>query len=319
MTINERENNLFARWADHRPGLVRDGVVSESAYLGSPSKIVFVLKDVNDQSGGGWDLREFIAAGARSPTWDNITRWLKGIRNLNQDLSWGQLSQIGAKDRVEMLQSICAVNLKKSPGGHTNNAQQLADIAAQDRNLLKEQFSLYDPDLIICCGTGGELDNVLGEGEWRTTSRGVSFREIGPKKFAIGYAHPEARVGSPLLYYGLIDAVREITRQTAILHIHRRISSNKWQRMRATMCDLLPERRWKFILQKESIVCGRTWLKDAVYELEFQEVIQDDLHLYTEFPSALVHLQHLEDRSEESMREEINLLIDELVSPDEYA
>ena len=58
MGIRERENELFARWADRRPGLVMDGVVDETAYLASSPKILFLLKEVNDQNGGGWDLRE---------------------------------------------------------------------------------------------------------------------------------------------------------------------------------------------------------------------------------------------------------------------
>ena len=42
------------------------------------------------------------------------------------------------------------------------------------------------------------------------TTRGVQYYEYEKGKFFIKYAHPEARVADNLLYYGLIDAVKEL-------------------------------------------------------------------------------------------------------------
>ena len=51
---------------------------------------------------------------------------------------------------------------------------------------------------------------IVREEGWRQTSRGVDYAEFKPGKYFISYVHPEARVADNLLYYGLIDAVREI-------------------------------------------------------------------------------------------------------------
>lgn len=321
MSIQDQENELFSRWADRRPNLVKDGVINEAAYLSSAPKVMFLLKEVNDPNGGAWDLREFISAGARAATWDNITRWVIGIRRLDQELSWESLAQIDQSNRVSVLKSICAVNLKKTPGLHTADAQELARIATEDRELIKEQIALYEPDIIICCGTGREIDNLFGKGEWQTTTRGVGYREFGPKRFAVAYAHPEARVGAPLLYYSLVDAIREITRNTAIVQINRQISASKWsclldrvRKINATKQDT----RWKFVIEANKIVCIRTLTGNPVFEIAFAEVRDEDRVFHAEIKEATAHLEYLAAHAatDSGIRSEVNFLIDGLIDPE---
>jgi len=222
MSIRDRENELFEKWSANRQRFVKDGVVDEKSYLNSSAKIMLVLKEVNDPGGGNWDLREFIREGARSQTWDNITRWIYGIRNINKDIEWKEVQEISEERRKEYLKSICAINLKKSPGGHTTNNNVLSQVANKDKVFLNEQFSIYNsdlPDLIICCGSVvSELFHNLIEfsekPNWKMTKRGIWYYEYQINKYVIEYSHPETRVANCLLYYGLVDAVREILKIT---------------------------------------------------------------------------------------------------------
>lgn len=50
--------------------------------IDSDLKLMIILKEVNDRHGGGWDLRKFLRDGARDQTWNNITRWVRGIGTL---------------------------------------------------------------------------------------------------------------------------------------------------------------------------------------------------------------------------------------------
>ena len=215
MKISEKEDLLFAEWREKRPDLVADGIADEQAYSASPIKLLFVLKEVNDPDGGGWDLREFICAGGRPQTWNNITRWTEGIQQLSKDSPWSDLESIDERRRKQALSSIAAINLKKTPGGHTTDIDGLAATATEDREFLNRQMGLYDPDIIICCGaaTSDILHSLIhfsDEPFWKMTRRGVWFHEFRPGKYVIRYEHPEARVADCLLYYGFIDAVREI-------------------------------------------------------------------------------------------------------------
>ena len=42
------------------------------------------------------------------------------------------------------------------------------------------------------------------------TTRGIWYFREASGRIVISYAHPEARVKDCLLYYGLVDAVREV-------------------------------------------------------------------------------------------------------------
>lgn len=215
MTIVQREEGLFNKWSAVRPGFVSDGVVDEDSYLNSALRIMLVLKEVNAPKGGGWDLREFIRNGARSQTWRNVTRWVYGIRNIHNDIEWKEIQKISKDQRKEYLESICAINLKKSPGGYTTDNNALSQIAREDRTFLNEQFKFYDPDLVICCGSVvtslfHDLIEFSLKPDWKMTKRGIWYYQMQQCKFVVAYSHPEARVTDCLLYYGFVDAIREL-------------------------------------------------------------------------------------------------------------
>jgi hypothetical protein len=212
MDILEKELTLFNDWKGTREGFVFDGIVSEVDYKRSKIKLCFVMKEVNDEHGGGWDLREFIREGARPQSWNNITRWVKCIRNADHEINWSLLENITEEVRIECLRSICAMNLKKSPGTHTTVRANFETVVSEDKSFIKKQYSIYDPDITVCCGTGWDLRFALdlNEGEVFETNRGIKWFLNANQKPVIIFAHPAARVQYSLLVYGLIDAVREI-------------------------------------------------------------------------------------------------------------
>lgn len=219
MSLREQEDELFTRWRLERPGLITDGIVDEVAYLSSTRRILFVLKEVNSSETQAWDLRGFLYGGGHAATWDTITRWVEGIRALPVDLAWEAVSQpkLTVNERIDRrinaLRSIAVINLKKTPGTHTANVKQLYEAARADRDLIWQQIHLYEADLIICCGVGDlfrELALLDAQPNKSQTRRGVSYYDLGSDRYVIDYLHPEARCAGNLLYYGLIDALREL-------------------------------------------------------------------------------------------------------------
>jgi len=217
MSLSESEAALFDCWSAGRDKFVRDGVVDQYAFRKAEPSLLFLLKDVNDPrpNGGGWDLRDFLRSGARTQTWDNVARWVVGVRALPEETPWAALTKITASQRRELLRPIAAMNLKKSAGGHTTVVPSFWQAVREDADFLREQFSLYHADVVVCCGrvVAEAFDAVLkddGALPWRTTSRGVKYLEYLPGKYVIAYCHPEARVANNLIYYGLVDALREL-------------------------------------------------------------------------------------------------------------
>ena len=137
MTLVEKENVLFEEWKKGRDDFVSDGVVDENAYAKSVKKLIFVLKEVNFADENR-DLRKFLRdRNERPQTWDNVTRWVMGIRRLKDDLPWVDLENIDQEKRIETLKSICAVNLRKSPGGYTSDNKRLKVVAKEDKNYIE--------------------------------------------------------------------------------------------------------------------------------------------------------------------------------------
>ncbi len=224
--IHQQEEELFKEWKKSRRGFSPDGIVNEKQYFESKPKIMLVLKEVNDKQGKSVDLKEFLKNGAydRKSTWDNVTRWIYGIRNLEKELIWKDLENgdFLNNERKKLLPSLCVMNVKKSPGGHTANEKKLWEIAEEDKEFLSEQFNIYTndeesrPDIIIGCGAAASnifiryTDIIKDKAQWEQTSRGIEYYEFEKGKYFIYYLHPEARVKDNLLYYGLIDAIKEI-------------------------------------------------------------------------------------------------------------
>ena len=102
MRLEEKEEALFTEWKSRCNGFIKDGAVNPDLYQASALKILLVLKEVNDPSKADWDLREFVRSGARWQTWDNVTRWVQGIRRLDQEIPWSSLKDVTDEMRRDL-------------------------------------------------------------------------------------------------------------------------------------------------------------------------------------------------------------------------
>lgn len=216
MSIKERQDELFERWSAERPGFCRDGVVCEEFYKDANSKILVVLKEANGNNETvdivSW-LRRFDGPG-QDRVWDNVARWVYGIGRFVESKEipdWHEIPAVDPEFKREQIKSICAMNLKKVPGGGTTEWKELDAAADNNKEFIKQQFEIYDPNLTICANVGDLFMNAMDYGEFcRTTRRGVRWHERENGKYVIDYWHPSNRGPNELLFYGLMDAVAEI-------------------------------------------------------------------------------------------------------------
>jgi hypothetical protein len=209
LSIVRKEEILFEEWSKGRSSFVKDGIINEIEYLNSKYKILYLLREVNSND-LNWDLREYIRSGARSKTWNNITRWTMGLKSLNKEIKWDELKEISEEHRKKELLSVAVVNVKKSAGYPHSESCDIKHYAKKNSVHLKRQIKIYEPDLIICCGTGYVFSEIINGTKWHSTSRGVEFTEWESGKFAIDWNHPQCHIDSNMLYYFLLDTVREI-------------------------------------------------------------------------------------------------------------
>lgn len=217
MNIQKAEEQIFKEWSKRYPkdSIVKDGIVSVEDYLASDKKVLLILKEANDEGGGGWDLRKFVRDGARSQTWNTVTRWLTGIREIEKDFHWNEIKKIKKADRKRMLSSIGVMNLKKVPGGGSSKKDEIKATAERNRDLINKQFEIYKPDITICCGTGTIVKyvmNVCSDIKWQKTERAITFGTYNDNKHIFRFYHPQARYPGHFKYYMLLDAIKSVVK-----------------------------------------------------------------------------------------------------------
>ena len=213
MTIRESEDKLFAEWSARHPRFVADGVIDEASYITARTRVLFLLKEVDDADGGGWDLRNIDLLSSVWQTWNNLARWAYGLLNDTPWMPWSSVPESNSQFRRNWLQYICAVNIKKVGGGSSADAGLVSEYANEDSAFLRRQLALYRPQLTICCGTADYLHYVYAKEEftgWRATSNGTLFSTHKDLGTVINYYHPQARYPANSLYTMLIEAVKEL-------------------------------------------------------------------------------------------------------------
>lgn len=220
MNIKERENNLFKKW-NNSGEIVKDGIITiddndKLTFLNFPTKILVIMKEANGNL-SSWDndLRKFLQEGGRAQTWNNIARWTYGLQNIDKNIDelWNKIENISNDDRVKQLKSIASINLKKMPGTSKTNKRELKKVFKEDIELLKEQVSLYKPDIILCGGyiVGNLIQEyeLFGKFEFDYPSNKVRLAKLD-NKLLISYYHPQAIANKKELFINLINAVKNI-------------------------------------------------------------------------------------------------------------
>ncbi|MYF10807.1 MAG: hypothetical protein F4229_07455 [Gammaproteobacteria bacterium] len=219
-SASKQQKTLFDRWKrETQEELILDGMVDAAKYWDSPRRLLFVLKEANYRGNEGWDLKDYVAKGEWSHTWNNITRWTRAIHALPEELSWKDcLSPIGKDARVKELGKIAFMNLNKRTGGTgVANITKIREAVEKDKCFIREQVEIYDPQYIICCGIGFVFDLTVpiilereGERSCEETKRGVRYVKLPQGGHLIDYWHPQSRIQANLLCFPLVDAIREI-------------------------------------------------------------------------------------------------------------
>lgn len=217
--LKEKERQLFEWWQKEQgyTSFIRDGIFDESLWEEQPVKVTFILKEANWENGTidlcQWLLEE--NKGSYWKTWNNIARWSKAL------LDGGEYPRcVSEADKSYWLSRVSFINLKKVGGGRQANNALLREFAGQDARFIREQLSLYAPDIIICCGRWIVADilrqNVLLRqplSGWQKTRGGSDFFyvQLNEKETpvpVVSFYHPQ-RIANHAVFEDWYESMRE--------------------------------------------------------------------------------------------------------------
>jgi hypothetical protein len=219
MTIEDKENELFAEWEakyqDTYPEkFVRDGAIDGAAFCNSKLKIVFMLKEANEDNGTR-DLRTALPVETEGyHTWGPIACWANAIRAIwsGEEPEYHDNGN-DPEYRHKELKSVCVMNVKKVFGGAKAYDPEVKRFANEDKGLILRQLEIYSADVVITCGKG--IVRYPKEIEMRTVPDVYLDTEYGydGKTLIINYYHPVYALGKPG-WESLVDALHKIRNES---------------------------------------------------------------------------------------------------------
>lgn len=224
--LREQENRLFDDWKraiadDSGTIFVTDGVVNEAAWHTAPRKVLYLLKEVNGAD-REWDERDYLGKyntdpdyiKTHSPTVNVLSQWQYGI-TYDPQAAWREVEQaaLRAEIQTKLLSEICLVNIKKTAGGAVVDQNQFDAYfnAPVNREKLRAQLALYQPDIVICGGTAWHLSRIKNwdDKDWQQTHRGIRYHQEAGTLY-IDFCHPNNRGPKNMIYFSLLDALNEL-------------------------------------------------------------------------------------------------------------
>lgn len=194
-TIIENQEKLLKKWKSERleyKRFVKDGILDENAYLASSPKIMFLLKEGNDDFENIAPLKDgskgYGPNGNSNTFWRLISGW-----SYIAHKAWNE-EEVLKKDvmvaKEKPVKAIAYINVKK----HIENKPKSDDFeilkyAKEDREFLKEQIELTNPDIIFCGGTKESFDLLYN------SQRIDTWIHSSDKRLIIDYHHPSCRHG----------------------------------------------------------------------------------------------------------------------------
>lgn len=220
---------------------VTDGIVNEDIWKITTPKIVFVLKDTNEQETSLTDLlnnpfsgdyhfdNESIENGNNRiignlrKTWLNIARWTKGIISLieyGEAVSWEEIKpgsnwyndgcKAGKKDGwLKELENSAVINTKKTVGRERSIDRELREAVETYGEFTWEQIIATEPNIVIFCGVGWVFDKYCLKETWKESAIGHNKHCERDNTLLIQYWHPNARKFHDQMYHVLMDIVKE--------------------------------------------------------------------------------------------------------------
>lgn len=201
-------DELFEVWEQRHQDagykrFIRDGIVDEEwwEHENTVPKICFLLKEARTEREEGYNLVQDLYQCEPWKLWQKVAVWTQAI----QYAFTGGRPYNDNKIRLRAhtaIRQIAVVNVKKSNGEAESDSTDLWKYVHEDKDFLKKELELINPDIIVCGYTFGMLKEILGE-ELEINGTVDTMYGFWRDKLIIDYFHPACRYPNRVNYYAL--------------------------------------------------------------------------------------------------------------------
>ena len=242
--IFEHENTLFAEikknlnevelkqfvsdglcWSDIRCGKYLPGEVyleMENLYMSLRPKIVFLCKEPNGNAGEDYRDWHWAERKCYVTFGDSLALWLEGILSTTS-MDFPTVKELRMNREIFTERPFVLVNVKKTAGRSRSDWNVIFEYAQRYASLLRNQLDLYNPDIIVCCGSSDDDacdERMLGIAKKYLYpdchfSRINNFCHYSKEKhlLLIDSYHPTARVSRNWKFDKMFECYREFLRE----------------------------------------------------------------------------------------------------------
>ena len=191
---------------------IEDGIICPRKFGKHPKskhRILWILKEANDLTGGGWSLTDFLAKREDPEGLFSYNRWRAtfglvikvSYGLLNGFIGFDEIEKIDLKKASEILDYIAFINIKKVPGGSLAYLPEIAE--GINPQVILKQINDIKPDIVI----GGNTLWILAKNNLFLKSEELSEESWGLFKNKILWVnayHPGIRTITHKKYYSEI-------------------------------------------------------------------------------------------------------------------
>ncbi len=208
--IKGAEHNVTIDHANNK--FISDGIVNSAVWnSGQHKRILYVLKEAYTGDDEGFDLAEWLSTSPDYRMWNRVARWTYGIQNTTVDRIQKYIADSEEEIYKRCFNQISVMNLKKSSGESGSVYEEIDAYATADKEELKKEFELIDPDIVVCGSTFGTLINKVFETSVdKANDNWAYYMEIaGKERLFIDYYHPANHWPDLVNYYAVVNLYQQ--------------------------------------------------------------------------------------------------------------
>lgn len=190
---------------------ILDGITNIEKFYNAKYQILWILKEANDPSGNGWDMRNFHknvqGYNKWKQTYQKIVQVSHGI--LNGIYDYKQIPQ--SDNIVNAMHDIAFINVKKVAGGASAYQPIIDSHYTDHKDFLHYQIEKINPNVIINCSRVWELFKDLSVSPINKIE--PFHYSFDDKRLVINAYHPAVRKRGfkESMYFDAIAEIRKLS------------------------------------------------------------------------------------------------------------